>query len=253
MRYQPFSWIRPLMLASSVVLLAAIAISLSSRITLRTPSFNSSLPSDTNLVALPDPEIDIAVPSNMNQQTIVLAGGCFWGIEAIFEQLKGVSQVVSGYSGGSAETATYSQVSLGKTQHAEVVNITYDPTQISYGQLLKVYFSVAHDPTQLNQQLPDRGSQYRSAIFFTTPEQQQVAQAYIQQLDQAQSFQKPIVTQVVPLQKFYAAETYHQDFIQHNPNYPYVVVHDLPKLKRLEKQFPELYRDQIKLSSFYSR
>lgn len=238
------------MLASSIVLLVAIALSLSSRMTLRTSSFNSSLPSDTNLVALPDPEIDIAVPSSSNEQTIVLAGGCFWGVEAIFEQLKGVTQVVSGYSGGSAKTATYSQVSLGTTQHAESVKITYDPTQISYGQLLKVYFAVAHDPTQLNQQLPDRGTQYRSAIFFTTQEQQQVAQAYIQQLNRSHSFQKPIVTQVVPLQQFYEAEPSHQDFVQHNPNYPYVVVHDLPKLKRLEKQFPELYRNQV---GFYSR
>jgi peptide-methionine (S)-S-oxide reductase len=241
--------IRSLIPALSIVFLCAIALTLISRTTLRGPLSDLSLESSENVVMLPDPAIDIPTSNSGQEQTIVLAGGCFWGVEAVFEQLKGVSQVVSGYSGGSAETAHYSQVSLGKTLHAESVKITYDPTQISYGQLLKVYFAVAHDPTQLNQQYPDRGTQYRSAIFFATDQQKQIAQAYIEQLNQAQSFRKLIVTQVVPLQKFYAAETYHQNFIKHNPNYPYVVVHDLPKLKRLEEQFPNLYRDQLKSST----
>jgi peptide-methionine (S)-S-oxide reductase len=249
MQLQRLLLLRSLIPALLIVLLCAIALTLISRATLRNPLSQASLESSTNVGMLPDPTVDIPVSKSNQEQTIVLAGGCFWGVEAVFEQLKGVSQVVSGYSGDSAETANYSQVSLGKTHHAESVEVTYDPSQISYGQLLKVYFAVAHDPTQLNQQYPDRGTQYRSAIFFTTNEQKQVAQAYIEQLNQAQSFPKPIVTQVAPLQKFYAAETYHQNFIKHNPNYPYVVVHDLPKLKRLEKQFPNLYRDQLKLST----
>ncbi|MGG6263022.1 peptide-methionine (S)-S-oxide reductase MsrA [Leptolyngbya sp. AN03gr2] len=241
--------IRSLIPALSIVFLCAIALTLISRTTLRNPLSQASHESPTSIGIFPDPTLDIPASNSGQKQTIVLAGGCFWGVEAVFEQLKGVSQVVSGYSGGSAETANYSQVSLGKTPHAESVGITYDPTQISYGQLLKVYFAVAHDPTQLNQQYPDRGTQYRSAIFFATDKQKQVAQAYIEQLNQAQSFRKPIVTQVVPLEKFYAAETDHQNFVKHNPNYPYVVVHDLPKLKRLEKRFPNLYRDQLKLST----
>ncbi|MEE3719768.1 peptide-methionine (S)-S-oxide reductase MsrA [Tumidithrix elongata RA019] len=174
--------------------------------------------------------------------TVVFAGGCFWGVEAVFEHLKGVTNVVSGYSGGTADTAHYETVSSGQTGHAESVKITYDPSQISYEQLLKVYFLVAHDPTQLNRQGPDRGTQYRSAIFFANAEQKQIAETYIARLNQEKAFSKPIVTQVVPLQSFYAAEDYHQDFIVHNPNYPYVVVHDLPKLEQLRKQFPEMYK-----------
>jgi peptide-methionine (S)-S-oxide reductase len=174
--------------------------------------------------------------------TVVFAGGCFWGMEAVFEHLKGVTNVVSGYSGGTADTANYGAVSAGRSNHAEAIQITYDPAQISYEDLLKVYFLVAHNPTQLNYQGPDRGPQYRSAIFFANAEQKQIAEAYIARLEREKAFSKPIVTQVVPLQKFYAAEDYHQDFITHNPTYPYVVVHDLPKLAQLQKQFPSLYR-----------
>lgn len=183
--------------------------------------------------------------STINQKgmkTAVFAGGCFWGTEAVFEHLKGVTNVVSGYSGGSAATANYEAIGSGRTGHAESILITYDPSQISYEKLLEIYFFVAHDPTQLNRQGPDIGTQYRSAIFFTDIEQQQIATTYIERLNQTKSFSKPVVTQLVPLEKFYAAEDYHQDFIVHNPNYPYVVAHDLPKLAQLRKQFPEIYK-----------
>ena len=191
---------------------------------------------------LPNPATDISTSTAKGKQTVVLSGGCFWGMEAVFEHLKGVSDVVSGYSGGSAATASYEAISSGETGHAESVKITYDPSQISYGQLLQVYFLVAHDPTQLNRQGPDWGTQYRSAIFFANEEQKQVAQAYVAQLNKAHSFRKPIVTQLVPLNSFYTAEEYHQQFIDRNPNYPYVVVHDLPKLAQLQKQFPNIYK-----------
>ncbi|CBN54720.1 MULTISPECIES: peptide-methionine (S)-S-oxide reductase MsrA [Kamptonema] len=191
---------------------------------------------------IPDPAADISISMAKGKQTAVFAGGCFWGVEAVFEHLKGVSAVVSGYSGGNEATANYELVSAGESEHAEAVEITYDPSQISYGQLLKIYFAVAHDPTELNRQGPDEGTQYRSAIFFTNDEQKQVASAYIQQLNQAQVFSNPIVTQLVPLTAFYAAEDYHQDFVARNPNYPYVVAHDLPKLSQLREQFPDLYK-----------
>jgi peptide-methionine (S)-S-oxide reductase len=195
----------------------------------------------TPATKLPSPSIDISSPSSQ-PQTAVLAGGCFWGVEAVFEHLKGVSTVVSGYAGGDRSTANYQRVSSGQTSHAEAVKITYDPSKISYGQLLKVYFAVAHNPTELNRQGPDVGTQYRSAIFFANPEQKRVAQAYIAQLNRAKAFKKPIVTQVVPLQAFYAAEDYHQNFLARNPTYPYVVVHDLPKLAQLRAQFPGIYK-----------
>jgi peptide-methionine (S)-S-oxide reductase len=175
-------------------------------------------------------------------QSAVLAGGCFWGVEAVFERLKGVSDVVSGYAGGSKATAHYEIVSRGMTEHAEAVRITYDPTQVTYGQLLRIYFAVAHDPTQLNRQGPDSGTQYRSSIFYSTEDERQVALAYIQQLDAVKVFKRPIVTTVVPLQGFYAAEAHHQDFVAHNPTYPYVVFNDLPKVEHLEKAFPDLLK-----------
>ena len=195
----------------------------------------------TTAQTLPDPAVDL--PTAAGQQTLVLAGGCFWGMEAVFEHVKGVSDVVSGFSGGDARSAHYEMVSFGGTGHAEAVKITYDPAQISYGQLLKIYFLVAHDPTELNRQGPDSGTQYRSAIFFANDEQKQVAQSYIQQLDKAHSFAKPIVTQLSPLNGFYAAEDYHQNFIDRNPDYPYVVFNDLPKLEQLRAQFPDLYKN----------
>ena len=191
----------------------------------------------------PNPATDVPIGQAKGMQTAVFAGGCFWGMEAVFEHLKGVSDVVSGFSGGNAETAHYALVSFGQTGHAEAVKVTYDPTQISYGQLLKVYFAVAHDPTQLNRQGPDSGTQYRSAIFFANNEQKQVAQAYIDQLKVARVFDQPIVTQLAPLKGFYEAEAEHQNFIDNNPNYPYVVINDLPKLKQLQAQFTDLYKN----------
>lgn len=192
--------------------------------------------------AQPFPNPVAAIPTSPQEQTIVLAGGCFWGLEGVFEHLKGVSSVVSGYAGGSARDAQYERVGTGQTGHAEAVQITYSPSKISYGQLLKVFFSVAHDPTQVNRQGPDSGTQYRSAIFFGSPAQQQVAQAYIDQLNAAKVFKAPIATQLSSLKQFYAAEDYHQNFIARNPNYPYVVVHDLPKIQQLRKAFPDLYK-----------
>ena len=191
---------------------------------------------------LPDPVANAAPPPTSHKETAVLAGGCFWGLEAVFESLKGVSDVVSGYAGGSKIVAHYDIVSTGQTGHAESVRITFDPAQISYGQLLKIYFSVAHDPTQLNRQGPDTGTQYRSSIFYNSEDQKRVAEAYIQQLTQAKVFDRAIVTKVAPLQAFYAAEDYHQNFIARNPTYPYVVYNDLPKLKQLREQFPALVK-----------
>jgi peptide-methionine (S)-S-oxide reductase len=193
----------------------------------------------------PDPEQDIKT-TTAGTQTAVLAGGCFWGVEAVFERLEGVSDVVSGFAGGSRATAHYQVVSTGTTGHAEAVQITYDPTRITYGQLLKIFFAIAHDPTQLDRQGPDEGTQYRSAIFYTTPEQQAVADAYIRQLDAAKVFRHQIVTQVAPLDGFYAAEAYHQNFLDNNPTYPYIVFNDLPKLDHLKKDFPEMMKKRSK-------
>ena len=188
----------------------------------------------------PAPAVDIS--SGGRSQTAVFAGGCFWGVEAVFEHLKGVSDVVSGYAGGNQSTAHYEMVGTGRTGHAESVRVTYDPSRISYGKLLQVFFSVAHDPTELNRQGPDEGTQYRSAIFYGSAEQKQVADAYIQQLTAAKVYRHPIVTQVVPLKGFYPAEEYHQNFIERNPDYPYVVYNDLPKLEHLKRQYPDLVK-----------
>jgi peptide-methionine (S)-S-oxide reductase len=190
---------------------------------------------------LPDPVVDTPAAKSGSTETAVLAGGCFWGVEAVFESLKGVKQVTSGYSGGSAQTAKYNTVSSGSTGHAEAVQISYDPSQITYGQLLKVFFAVAHNPTELNRQGPDTGTQYRSAIFYSNDDQKRVAQAYIAQLQAAKVFPRPIVTEVVPLKAYYIAEAYHQDYLVHHPNQPYIVMHDLPKLENLQRQFPSLY------------
>ena len=193
-------------------------------------------------VAIPNPTLDAPLATAKGEQTAVLAGGCFWGVEAVFEHVKGVSRAESGYSGGSASTAKYQLVGSGATGHAEAVRVTYDPSQITYGQLLKVFFAVAHDPTELNRQGPDTGTQYRSAIFFANAEQQRIAKAYIEQLDQAKVFGRKIATQVVPLQSFHEAEDYHQDYLVNHPNEPYIVYNDLPKLENLRKQLPDLYR-----------
>jgi peptide-methionine (S)-S-oxide reductase len=191
-------------------------------------------------VAFPDPAVDVPASEAQGKQTAVLAGGCFWGVEAVFEHLKGVSNVVSGFAGGDKSSAQYETVSSGRTGHAESVKITYDPAEVTYGQLLKVYFSVAHNPTELNRQGPDTGTQYRSAIFYMNDDQKKVAEAYIQQLETAKVFSKPIVTQVVPFQGFYAAESYHQHYLDRNPTSPYIMYNDLPKLAQLKKQYPQM-------------
>ncbi len=183
-------------------------------------------------------------PTRAGDQVAVFAGGCFWGIEAVFEHVKGVKQVTSGYAGGTASTALYPLVSSGQTRHAEAVKVVYDPAEVSYGQLLNVLFSVAHDPTQLNRQGPDSGPQYRSAIFYGNASQKAAASAYIAQLGRAKVFAKPVVTQVVPLQAFYPAEGYHQDFARLNPNHPYIVVHDAPKVRKLKATLPSLYANR---------
>ena len=193
----------------------------------------------TTTSRFPDPPQDV---KPTGEQTAVLAGGCYWGVEAVFERLAGVTDVVSGFAGGSAATAHYTVVSMGATGHAESVKIIYDSSKITYGQLLKVFFAVAHDPTELNRQGPDEGTQYRSSIFYTTPEQQAVAQAYIKQLDSAKVFRRPIVTKVVPLDGFYPAEAYHQNYLVNHRTNPYIVYNDLPKLDHLEKAFPELLK-----------
>jgi peptide-methionine (S)-S-oxide reductase len=192
-------------------------------------------------VALPVPTVDAAIATGGGEQTAVVAGGCFWGIQAVFQHVKGVINTTSGYSGGAANTAKYELVSTGETGHAESVKITYDPSQITYGQLLRVFFSVAHDPTQLNRQGPDTGSQYRSAIFYSSDEQKRIAEAYIAQLGKAKILPRPIVTQVVALKAFYPAEAYHQDYAAHHPGSPYIVYNDAPKITHLREQFPALY------------
>lgn len=192
--------------------------------------------------SIPDPALDAPLASSKGEQTAVLAGGCFWGVEAVFEHVKGVSDVRSGYSGGSSETAQYEKVGTGETGHAESVKITYDPAQISYGQLLKVFFSVAHDPTELNRQGPDTGTQYRSAIFYANDEQKRIAQAYIEQLNHAKVFERPIVTEVAALKSFNEAEAYHQNYLVNHPDEPYIVINDMPKVENLKKQLPSLYK-----------
>jgi peptide-methionine (S)-S-oxide reductase len=190
---------------------------------------------------LPDPATDVPKAAAKGHATAVFAGGCFWGVDAVFKHVKGVTSATSGYSGGASKTAHYELVGTGATGHAEAVQVVYDPSQISYGQLLRVFFSVAHDPTQLNRQGPDVGTQYRSAIFYADPEQQRVAKAYIAQLQEAKAFSRPIVTEIAPLNAFYTAEDYHQDYLAHHPENMYIVINDLPKLDQLRKQFPDLY------------
>ncbi|MGP8227271.1 MAG: peptide-methionine (S)-S-oxide reductase MsrA [Terracidiphilus sp.] len=186
---------------------------------------------------------DAPLASSPGKQTAVFAGGCFWGTQSVFERVKGVLATTVGYAGGSADTATYDQVTSETTGHAESVRVVYDPSKITYGQLLRVFFSVAHDPTQLNRQGPDVGTSYRSAIFYLSEEQRRISLAYIAQLDAAHVFPKPIVTQVVPLKGFYDAESYHQHYADHNPDNPYILVCDRPKIAALKQQFPELFQD----------
>jgi len=191
----------------------------------------------------PDPELDTA--PTPGEQTAVLAGGCFWCVEAVFKELDGVLAVRSGYAGGTAETADYETVCSGRTDHAEAIEVRFDPSRVSYGQLLKVFFSVAHDPTQLNRQGADRGRQYRSAVFTTSEEQARVAEAYIRQLDEAAILGAPIVTQVTPLEAFYEAEAYHQDYAERNPRQPYVAFTAAPKVEKLRKNFADRLKSQV--------
>lgn len=194
------------------------------------------------VIRIPPPASDIATATQGAQETAVLAGGCFWGVQAVFQHTKGVVRAVSGYAGGSKETANYASVSSGKTEQAESVEITYDPKQISYGKLLQIYFSVAHDPTQLNRQFPDVGTQYRSAIFYKDDDQKRVAEQYIAQLNAAQVYRNKIVTQLTPFAAFYPAEGYHQDYATLHPESGYIARFDLPKIANLKSLFPEQYR-----------
>jgi len=192
-------------------------------------------------VKLPNPAADEPLSKIKSAETVVLAGGCFWGIQAVFEHVKGVSSATAGYSGGSASTAQYETVSTGQTGHAESVRVVYDPSQISFGQILKVFFSVAHDPTELDRQGPDEGTQYRSVIFYASEDQRRIAQAYVDQLNGAKVFARPIVTQIAALKAFYPAESYHQGYAERHPNEPYIAINDLPKLDHLKQTLPELY------------
>jgi peptide-methionine (S)-S-oxide reductase len=191
--------------------------------------------------AIQAPAMDDTLSAQPGQQSVVLAGGCFWGIQLVFEHVKGVISATDGYSGGDAKTAQYETVSTGTTGHAESVKIVYDPSKITFGRLLQVFFSVAHDPTEFDRQGPDEGTQYRSVIFFANSDQERIARAYIAQLDEQQAFKRKIVTQVVPLQAFYQAEAYHQDYATHNPGDMYIMMNDAPKLESLKKTFPDLY------------
>ena len=192
-------------------------------------------------VVIPAPADDIAAAQAAGMQTAVFAGGCVWGVQGVFQHVKGVSNAVSGYAGGDASTAKYDSIGTGRTGHAEAVRISYDPKQVSYGKLLQIYFSVAHNPTELNRQGPDTGTQYRSTVFPVNAEQQRVARAYIAQLDRAKVFGQPIATTIEMGKTFYAAEAYHQDFMTRNPNHPYIVINDLPKVENLKKVFPADY------------
>jgi peptide-methionine (S)-S-oxide reductase len=192
--------------------------------------------------SLPHPEVDAPLAAAASEESTVLSGGCFWGIQAVYQHVKGVKSAVSGYSGGAAATAHYEVVSMGITGHAESVKVTFDPSQISYGRLLEIFFSVAHDPTELNRQGPDTGSQYRSVVFYASDDQKRIAEAYISQLDKAAAFKHKIVTEVVPLQAFYPAEGYHQNYATLHPENPYIAINDAPKVEHLKAQFPELYR-----------
>ena len=195
-------------------------------------------------VALPNPIFDASLAQTKTVDSIVLAGGCFWGVQAVFQHVKGVTKAVSGYAGGSASTAHYEMVGSGTTGHAEAVQVTFDRSQVTVGQILRVFFSVAHDPTQVNRQGPDHGTQYRSEIFFSSTEQKKIAAAYIEQLKKAKVFSQPIATKVEPIKAFYEAEAYHQNYARLNPDNPYIAINDLPKIQALKNELPQLYVQQ---------
>ncbi len=201
----------------------------------------ASCDASSGIVALPDPKQDNPRKTDQEREVAVVAGGCFWGIQAVFEHVQGVIRATSGYSGGAASTAEYEKVCSGRTGHAEAVEVVFDPSKLSYGQLLKVFFSVAHNPTELNRQGPDTGTQYRSAIFYDSQGQKRIAEAYVKQLDDAKVFPSPIVTQIVPLDAFYPAEDYHQGYAEEHPDNMYIVINDLPKVANLKNAFPSLY------------
>ena len=203
----------------------------------------SSRAKSSSRAEFPRPAVDQPAAATRGKETAVLSGGCFWGVQAVFEHTKGVLSATAGYAGGRPDTANYEIVCTGKTGHAESVKIVFDPSEITYGQILMVFFSVAHNPTELDKQGPDWGTQYRSSIFYANPEQKKIAEAYIQQLEAARVYSGKIVTQVEPLNGFYPAEKYHQDYLKHNPDNPYIVINDIPKLQNLKKQFPDLYRE----------
>ena len=226
---QPSSFLRPALIVAALLLGIPIVL--------------RGLPSAAeNARPIPPPALDETANPQAASEVAVLAGGCFWGVQGVFQHVEGVTGAVSGYAGGAADTAHYEIVSSGTTGHAESVRIAFDPRRISYGHILQIYFSVAHDPTELDRQGPDVGTQYRSAIFPTDPQQTRIAEAYIAQLDQARVFNAPIVTRIEPGRNFYPAEDYHQDFLARNPNYLYIMVYDLPKLENLKRLFPDLYR-----------
>ena len=205
--------------------------------------FLSAGASAESATKLPPPLVDVTPPAATKPTTVVFAGGCFWGVQAVFQHTRGVLQAVSGYAGGQRDSANYESVSSGATGHAESVQVTFDPKQVSFGKLMQIYFSVAHDPTQLNRQGPDRGTQYRSAVFYSDAEQLQVAQHYIDQLDKAHAFAGKIVTQLKPNDRFYPAEAYHQNYATLHPDAGYIATFDLPKIAHLKALFPEIYRD----------
>jgi peptide-methionine (S)-S-oxide reductase len=235
MTFPAARWSKPLM--------AVLALGALSLLYWRSPLFGAEAP-----VAIAPPAVDNPKTAGA-AQTAVLAGGCFWGVQGVFEHVRGVQKVIAGYAGGDRSTAQYETVSSGTTGHAESVKITFDPATISYGQILQIAFSVAHDPTQLNRQGPDVGSQYRSSIFYADDAQKRIAEAYIAQLDKSHAFPRAIVTRVDPLKGFYAAEDYHQDYLIHNPDQPYIAMYDIPKVENLKKMFPELYSGRPVLAS----
>jgi peptide-methionine (S)-S-oxide reductase len=214
---------------------AALALAMMGAALLRSPLLGAEAP-----VIIAPPAVDNPKAAGP-PQTAVLAGGCFWGVQGVFEHVRGVQKVIAGYAGGDRASAQYETVSSGGTGHAESVKIVFDPAQVSYGQLLQIAFSVVHDPTQLNRQGPDVGSQYRSAVFYGDDEQKRIAESYIAQLEKAHAFSRPIVTRVDPLKGFYPAEDYHQDYLYHNPNVPYIAMFDIPKVQNFKQTFPELY------------
>lgn len=222
---------------AGLLLVAGTVVFLGNRAT--AASLSSSAP-------LPAPTVDDALAKSSGEQTAVFAGGCFWGIQAVFEHVKGVKSAISGYAGGVVPSPSYEQVSSGRTGHAESVRVTYDPSRVTYGQLLRVFFSVAHDPTQLNRQGPDVGTQYRSAIFYMTDSQKRIATSYIEQLTRLKAFPRPIVTEVSPLRGFNVAESYHQEYAAMHPYDPYIVINDAPKVANLKRQFADYYIDTAK-------